>query len=360
MRTHREKVLEHGERRLGCVARLMEPTEISRRFRSFLKIEDRRLRIAQRLGASGTATARARSFVIDTLISHAFRIAAAASIPDASGAASPEAGFDCALIALGGYGRRELSPFSDVDLLFLHAAPGRRPAHAREMIERVLHLLWDAGLDIGQRSHTVDECIRTARNDPHFQTSLASARMVAGDMTYFERLGSALERERRKQAAAWVARARRQRDERHLKTDRAIYLQEPNVKESAGGLRDLHTALWAMNARHGCGTLEDLRAGGIISEEEYAQAEGAYDFLLRVRHEAHWATGRKTDRLALDLQGVLAEVFGYVSTPYMFASERFMRDYYARARDLFVFGETILARAEARPPESRPAVERGA
>jgi [protein-PII] uridylyltransferase len=352
IRTHREKVLEHGERRLGCVARLTEPEEISSRLRSFLKIEDRRLRIAHRLGAGGMWTARARSFVIDTLVAHAFRIAAAPAraVTDETARA---AGLDCALIAVGGYGRAELSPFSDIDLLFLHA--DRRSSRSREMTERVLHLLWDAGLDIGHRSHTVDECIAAARNDPHFQTALACVRPLAGDRAFPDKLRAALERERRKHGAAWIAMARRQRDERHLKTDRAIYLQEPNVKESAGGLRDLHTALWALSARHGCGTLEDVRLRrGIISEDEYAQAHEAYSFLLRVRHEAHWLTGRKTDRLALDLQGALAEEFGYVSSPYLLASEQFMRDYYRRARAVFSLSETMLARVEEEASSPSP------
>jgi [protein-PII] uridylyltransferase len=109
-----------------------------------------------------------------------------------------------------------------------------------------------------------------------------------------------------------------------------------------------------MSARHGCRTLEDLRLSGVVSEDEYEQAQSAHGFLLRVRHEAHWATGRKTDRLALDLQGSLAEEFGYTSTPYLLASEQFMRDYYRRARDLFSFGETVLARAESGAGVAQP------
>jgi [protein-PII] uridylyltransferase len=215
MRTHQEKVLKHGAERLGGVVRLMEPEETSRRFRSFLKLEDQRLRIAHRLGASGTETAQARSFVIDTLVAHALRIAAPEQ--DAGVDATRGAQLDCAVVALGGYGRKELSPFSNIDLLFLHA--GLRSVRSREIIERVLQLLWDAGLGLGHRSYTVDECLRAMRSDAHFQTALTSARLVAGNEAYFDQLRAALERERLKHADAWVARARRQRAERHLKTD---------------------------------------------------------------------------------------------------------------------------------------------
>jgi [protein-PII] uridylyltransferase len=116
------------------------------------------------------------------------------------------------------------------------------------------------------------------------------------------------------------------------------------VKESAGGLRDLHTALWVAHARQGCRSLADLRARGLVSEEEERAAERAYDFLLRVRYRAHLLTGRNTDRISLDLQPVLAAEFGYTSNTQLLASEKFMRDYYRRAQDLYLFGESVLAR----------------
>ena len=339
--THRQMVVRHAERKLSDVARLDEP-ELSERLRGFLRVEEERLRIAQRMTAAGQQTAAARSFVHDTFVSFLFK--SATQTGNSSEASRAE---NCAVIAVGGYGRSELAPFSDLDLLFLHA--GRRSgAPTREMIERVLHLLWDAGLTIGHKVHTIEECLSAWRGDPHFQTATVSARLITGDEDLFRRLADSIEMKRRKNPEALITTARGERDERAKKFGTAVYLQEPNVKESAGGLRDLHTALWAAYGRFGCRTLDELRVKEHISEDERLRATQSYDFLLRVRQEAHWLAGRKTDRLALDLQPQIAERFGYNSSPHLRASEQFMRDYYRRARDLHQFGEALLARASAR------------
>ncbi|HYE66731.1 MAG TPA: [protein-PII] uridylyltransferase [Pyrinomonadaceae bacterium] len=347
MQKHQEKVLAHAAERLSAITSLTEPSEVSGRFRDFLRVEDRRLRIAHRMGADGRWVAAARSFVLDVFVSHVFELAQ----PPAGSGPLDEAQHGCAVIAIGEYGRRELAPFSDLDLLFLHT--GRRSVQTREMLERILHLLWDAGLSICHRSQTVEECVSAARNDPHLQTALINARLLVGNSTLFDSLLNALERSRRKSAGALIAAARQQRAEQSYKLGAAVYLQEPNVKESAGGLRDLHCALWAAYARYGCRTLEDLRAQEIISEDEARRVVRADDFLQRVRHEAHWSTGRKTDRLALDLQPVLAERFGYKPSAHLLASEQFMRDYYRHARELHLFSESLLERAAGR--QDRPA-----
>lgn len=335
MHAHQAKVLAHLAVKLSDFQHLSEQPEVTKRLRSFLKVEEARLRIAGRLGAQGQWTAVARSFVFDALVAHIFR--AAADGPGANGAAP------CAVVALGGYGRRELAPFSDIDLLFLHT--DHASAATCEMIERIQHLLWDAGLNVGHRYHTIGESISATRTDPHLQTALVTSRLVAGDAALFERLSVALKRERRRNAQSLLGIVLDSREERHRQYGRAICLQEPNVKESVGGLRDLHMALWAASARYDCRTLAELRSQGLISEDEYRRVEGSYDFLLRVRQEAHWLTNRKTDRLALDLQPALAEEFGYKSSPHIEASESFMRDYYARARELHQFGESLLVRA---------------
>lgn len=339
--THRQMVVRHAERRLSDVARLGEP-ELSERLRGFLRVEEERLRIAQRMAAAGQQTAAARSFVHDTFVTHLFQSATQTAAP----AETPHGG--CAVVAIGGYGRRELAPFSDLDLLFLYTGRRSGGAPTRELIERVLHLLWDAGLTVGHKVHTPEECLSAWRSDPHFQTAMVSARIVAGDEDLFRRLADAVEAKRRKNPETLIATARGERDEGAKKFGTAVYLQEPNIKESAGGLRDLHTALWAAYARFGCRTLDELRVREHISEDERLRATQSYDFLLRVRQEAHWLAGRKTDRLALDLQPQIAERFGYRSSPHLRASEQFMRDYYRRARELHQFSEALLARSAER------------
>jgi [protein-PII] uridylyltransferase len=348
MRTHQEKTLAHAATRLDEIKTLTDPDEITGRFRAFLKIEDQRLRMAHRFGATGRQTAAARSFVIDQIVTRAFH----ASIwPGDGGEFLTRAMSSCAVIALGGYGRGEMMPGSDLDLLFLHT--GRRAAQMKQLVERILRLLWDTGLMIGHSFRTVSESIAAARSDPHLQTALITTRLLVGNSALYDCLLSALERERRKRADDIINAIRRERDERLSKFGAAVCLQEPNVKEGAGGLRDLHTALWAAYARYGGRTLEILRARDVISDDELKAAERSYDFLLRVRYEAHLLTGRKTDRLALDLQPQLAERFGYTPETHLLASEKFMRDYYRRARALQVVSQAIFERAAEREP--RPA-----
>ncbi|HEX8189884.1 MAG TPA: hypothetical protein VF586_16120, partial [Pyrinomonadaceae bacterium] len=340
-RAHRGKVLAHAATRLAACARLSNADEIARLFRAFLKVEGRRLRIGLRLGASGCRTAAARSFVLDLVADAAFR--SASQWDDGVESPGADAG-GCAMVAVGGYGRAELAPFSDLDILFLHS--GRRTAHARRLAEGVLRLLWDAGLDVGHSFRTVAESASAAHTDPHFMTSLLGTRLLAGDRALLGSLHTAVGRGRRKHADEYLAALRYGYEERHAKHGASVCLQEPNVKESAGGLRDLQTALWAAQIKTGCRTLEDLRGGDLISESEYATAARAYDLLWRVRHAAHLLSGRKADRLALDLQPALAEEFGYESGPHLLGSERFMRDYYRRARELHLFSESLLARVQ--------------
>lgn len=340
-RTHRSKVLAHAATRLVASERLSGNAELAELFRTFLKVEERRLRIGLRLGATGCQTAAARSFILDLVADSAFR---AATRP-VEGAESPAAAIDSyAMVAVGGYGRGELAPFSDLDILFLHT--GRRAAQARQLVEGVLRLLWDAGLTVGHSFRTVAETISAAREDPHLTTSLLTTRLLAGNRGLLDSLRTTLERERRKHADELLAVLRYGWDERHAKFGASVCLQEPNVKESAGGLRDLQTALWAAQVKTGCRTLEELCAADLITRPEQKSAERAYDLLWRVRHAAHLLTNRKTDRLALDLQSALAEEFGYEAGSHLLASERFMRDYYRRARELHHFAESLLSRLQ--------------
>jgi [protein-PII] uridylyltransferase len=342
-RRRQEHVRAHAAQRLAAAA---TPQQLAAQARLFLRLEAERLRIAARLGASGRQLAQARSFVLDTLVAHAYQTARAALTRETQTA--PHA---CAAVAVGGYGRAEVAPHSDLDLLFV---PAER-ADVRALVERTLHVLWDAGLTVGHRCQPARACLAAAQADAHLQTALVHARLVAGDPAPFAALREAHARQRRKRADALVEAARRARDERHLKHEAIIYLQEPNVKEGVGGLRDLHAALWAADARFECATLVELHARGVITADELTQVERAYDFLLRVRDALQRLTGRKTERLALDRQPALAAEFGYTDTPHLRASEQFMRDYYRRARTLYEFGETMLARAAAPAHAKTPA-----
>jgi [protein-PII] uridylyltransferase len=323
-----------------------ELLDISRLFRTFLKIEDRRLKMALRMGTTGYEAATARSFLLDVVVKRAYFEATRLC---EEGGTFTEAKNGCVMVALGGYGRGELAPYSDLDLLFLHT--GHRATQVRQFVEQLLRLLWDCGLTIGHSLQTVRECTASARTDPHLHTALTSTRLLAGDHQLYDSLQDGLERYRRKKADALLAAIQREHAARYAKFGADVCLQEPNVKEGAGGIRDMHTALWAAHARYGCRTLEDLRARDLISEDEREGVARAYDFLWRVRYSAHLLTRRKTERLALDLQPLLAQEFNYTQGDYLLASEKFMRDYYRHARRLHLFSKALCERAAESEPK---------
>jgi hypothetical protein len=186
---HEQKVRVHADQKLLRATHLTGPA-LAKELRAFLKLEDERLRIADRLGGEGHLTARARSFTVDVLVGHVLsRVCETGSLEH-----NGKLDSGVAIVALGGYGRDELAPFSDLDLLFLY---GNQPAkQTRLAIERCLYLLWDAGLSVGQKSYAVQECVPASRTDPHFQTALVTARLVAGNSELFAGLRRALERER--------------------------------------------------------------------------------------------------------------------------------------------------------------------
>ena len=339
VQSYREKVRTHAETRLAGTTSETDPAVVARTLRRFLKIEDQRLKMAHYLGTSGRETAAARSFVLDIAVEHAFRHAA--QVIQSNGIVNGTQ-LGCALLAVGGYGRAELAPYSDLDLMFLYS--GQRLSQMRPVLTSLLQLLWDAGLAVGHSFRTVGDCVTTALDDPHLRTALVNTRLLAGNKGLHNSLQEALEKDRRRRVDSYLTTIRRERDARYGRFGAAVCLQEPNVKETAGGLRDFHTALWLAHARHGYKTLDEIRGHDLVSENEARKILRAYDFLWRVRHSAHFLTRRKTERLSLDMQPMLAEQFGYKPGAHLLGSEKLMRDYYRHARELHLFAEAMTAR----------------
>jgi [protein-PII] uridylyltransferase len=338
-KSYREKVLAHAATRFAPTTGESDPATVSRLLRRFIMIEDQRLRMNHYFGVSGCETAAARSFVLDIVVKHAFthavRINQVNGMDDASRAG-------CALLAVGGYGRAELAPYSDIDLLFLYS--GQRLAQMKPILTSLLQLLWDAGVAVSQSFRTVGDCVTSALDDPHLRTALVNTRLLAGNKGLHNSLQDALEKDRKRRANSFLSAIERERDARYLKFSNAVCLQEPNIKETAGGLRDFQTALWLAHARHGYKTLDEMRAHDLLSESEARKVINAYDFLWRVRHSVHFLFGRKTERISLDMQPKLAEQFGYKPGVHILGSEKLMRDYYRHARELHRFSESIAAR----------------
>jgi len=330
--------------------------------RRYLRLETERLRMRHRLGLGGAEIATARSYQVDLIVTRACRQAAEEAGPEAQLALAA-----CAVVALGGYGRAELAPYSDVDLLFLH--PVRPSAAVPAFVERALQLLWDAGLTVGHSFRSPRECLVEARADLHTRTSFTEARRLTGSEALFTELLRVIDEDlltNRRATEEFLEALRTDLEERHAKHDNAVCLQEPNLKEGVGGLRDLHTVLWIGHARYGSGRLTVLAREGWITDAEVRVARRASDFLWRVRNEAHFSTGRRTDLLTLDLQGELAPRLGYRPRGGLIASEIFMRDYYRRASELFELCQAFLLRNIGSRPRrllarltSRPRRRRG-
>lgn len=307
--------------------------------KKFLKIETQRLHLRHRFGIGGAPITAARSLIVDLVIERLARMAWQEQL----GGAADVGTF--AVVALGGYGRQELAPQSDIDILFLHQ--GRKDvARAAQLSEAILYLLWDVGFNVGHSVRSLGDCIQMAKEDIISRHSMLEARLLWGGAEIFEQLIERLNDEViEKNKRTLLDETMNERASRYQKFGDAVCLQEPNVKETAGGLRDLHTLLWAARIAHGVVRLPELVAQGLMPERDAKALGAAYEFLLRVRNEVHFLTGRKTDLLSLDLQQQVARNLRYADTPEQQASEIFMRDYYLHARRLHRLTAAHLQRA---------------
>lgn len=327
--------------------------------RRYLEVENERLQQFRHLAASGAsqpadesgaprngaAVAAMRSSVADRLIQHL----AATVRREGLGAAADS----LSIVALGGYGRSELSPCSDIDILFLYPGKAELPAVTR-LNESLLYLLWDTGFTVGHSVRSLAECLAMANEDAVSRHSLIDARLIWGDAGLVASLAERLDREVfEKNRLAWLRQLLEDQTERYRNFGAVVCLQEPNLKESAGGLRDLHTLGWAARMAEGRQGLAGLLESGIVPASEAETIREGYEFALRIRNELHFQTGRRTDVLSLALQQQLAPEFGYLDTPQQQASELFMRDYYLRARQLHRLTTTYLERLVQRHEKKR-------
>lgn len=254
---------------------------------------------------------------------------------------------DMAIVAVGGYGRGELSPKSDIDLLFL-LKPKSNP-EIEKLVEYVLYMLWDLGLKVGHSTRSVDECIRQAKADMTIRTSLLEKRCLAGDQDLFAELG----RRYRSDVAAgtevkFVEAKLAERDERHAKLGEARYVLEPNIKEGKGGLRDLHTLNWIGEYLFDIKSARELLEKGIISLDASKRFAKAQSFLWTARAHLHYLTGREEDRLTFDVQREIAWRMGYADRGATLGVERFMKHYFLIAKDVGDLTRIFCALLEAR------------
>jgi len=290
------------------------------------------IRCAHFSGAGGSEVVRRRTDLIDRTLRDAYeRLGAAGPMP--------------ALLAVGGYGRGELNPHSDIDIMFLC-----RDEQDRQRSLELLYILWDAGMDLGYSVRTINECVSLARRDIKVRTSLIEARLLAGDPALYNAFLSAMQSE----VFYWkpsdfIQEKIAERVANRRKYGGSIYLREPNIKECEGGLRDIHTALWIAFAHFRVASLGELVGKTVINGGQHAVFLRSRDFFWRVRNELHYLSGRKNDHLTFDLQERAAKDFKYRDSAHLFAVERFMKSYFLHARNIREFTNSVTAAVLGKP-----------
>jgi len=243
-----------------------------------------------------------------------------------------------ALCAVGGYGRGELWPASDIDLLIL--LPDDPDPTRAEQLEQLVGLFWDIGLEIGHSVRTVEDCLHEADGDLTVQTALVEARLIIGNYALFSRMVAEFKKHLDPQAFYHTKRV--EQEERYRKYHESPYSLEPNCKDSPGGLRDLQTILWIAQATGYGNSWRDLKRHGFITYQEEQGLERRERFLQRLRIHLHYQAGRREDRLLFDFQTALAEQLGFKATPTRRASEQLMQEYYRTAKTIMQLNTILL------------------
>src|SRR2546422_3439106 len=258
----------------------------------------------------------------------------------------------CAVIGQGGYGRGELNPASDIDLLFLY--PWKVNPYVETIAEVILYALWDAGLVVGHALRNIRECSRLAERDLKVKTALLDARYLAGDEAlYGEFEQKMLEEVWGQNPTAFFKEKLAESAERHARAGDPVYLLQPQLKEGQGGLRDLHTALWMAKVKFKVRSFRELVTLGQIAERDVVELEEALDFLWRIRNALHLASDRHQDLLTFELQERLAPALGFPAE--RAGVEAFMRAYYGRAAVVNRFSDAVIARCVQAEPYRRSA-----
>ncbi|WP_426168809.1 [protein-PII] uridylyltransferase [Sandarakinorhabdus sp. DWP1-3-1] len=277
--------------------------------------------------AKGLELAGAQAFLVDQLL----RLMFDGVVTDLYPATNRTSSERLALVAVGGYGRGQMAPYSDIDLLFL--TPWKQTAWGEQVIETMLYLLWDLGLKVGHATRSLDDMVRMAKGDITIRTALLESRFVWGDQPLYEEATLRFRREVvAGTARAFTAEKLAERDERHRKMGDSRYVVEPNLKEGKGGLRDLHTLFWIGKYAYQVETVAELVDKGLLTAIELKHFRRAESFLWAVRINLHDIAGRAEERLTFDVQRELATRLRYAERGGMSAVERFMRHYFLMAK----------------------------
>lgn len=318
--------------------------------KTFLRLEGAMIRMRHDAGASGLEIARKRSGMIDVMLRHLFDYAIDSYVrPHGPAPAS------VALVALGGYGRAELCPLSDIDLMFLYEPSASTEAvkpFLEHLANETLYILWDCGLKVGHSTRTIPVIFAEARRDNQTKTALLESRLLAGDAALYEEFHSAYAHFATNEGTTeYIAARLLDQSTRRAKYGDTPFIQEPDIKNGVGGLRDYQNTLWMARVRLGIGNLDELVAQNYLRRGDAQSIQRAYDFLLRTRNELHYMSKRPTDLLDLATQPQLALNLGYNCRDLLTRVEQFMRDYYHAAQAIYRISNLIERRLALRIEE---------
>jgi [protein-PII] uridylyltransferase len=258
----------------------------------------------------------------------------------------------CSLIAVGGYGRGELFPYSDIDLLIL--LPNQHDDSLNSQIESLIGFLWDIGLNVGHSVRTLDECLAEASNDVTVQTNLLEARLLIGDKKQFAKFSHSIQS--LMQPDLFFKAKYKEQDNRHAKFNDTAYNLEPNIKESPGGLRDLHQILWLAQSQNLGKNWAELAKNKLITDSELRQIKRHERNLQTIRIRLHYLAKRREDRLLFDFQNELAADLGFVTSARKRASEQLMQSYYRSVKYINLINEILVKTLESTLTENAPKI----
>jgi len=278
---------------------------------------------------SGAAVLAGNAYLIDQLIRVIYDVATEKAYTAPNRSTSE----NISVVAIGGYGRAELAPHSDVDIMFL--LPYKPTGYTEQVVEFILYMLWDMNLKVGHSTRSIDECIRLAKQDVTIETSLLDARWLWGDQSTFGQFKQKFQSDVMDgRGPAFVEAKLQERDDRHDRMGDARYVVEPNIKEGKGGLRDLQTLYWLNKYLYRVTDVEELVSLNVFTPQDVFRYNKAAEFLATVRCYLHYIAGRPEERLTFDVQKGISEKMGYEDQPESSGVERFMKHYFLIAKDV--------------------------
>lgn len=337
-----KRLRSHAQKRLVFDPGIPRNQQLSS-YKRYLELENKMLKRWHLRGEPGRQICQMRAMMIDVVIENLFL-----SALDLYLTKYDKLQFRMAVVATGGYGRAELNPHSDIDIMFLYPDDTESEALTQFqelMAEEILYPLWDLGLKVGHASRNTKEVLEEINKEIQSKNAILESRFICGSQPLFkEMIRGFLENIKQDQSIQYIEQRLKNESDRHLKFGKTLYVQEPDIKNGLGGLRDYQNILWIAKIKFGCHSFRDLAKRKLLRPDEQRDIEKAYDFLLRVRNELHYQNKWPTDKIALEQQLKIATQLNYTQRDSFARLTALMQDYYSAARTIYSISELLKER----------------